>query len=71
LQLQDRRRDGEDETDPPADLAAPADEGIDSETRPDFAGVVEADIDPDFADVEEAVEGHKRDKLTMQNFHAY
>jgi len=70
LRLQDHRRDREDETDPaPADLAAPED--IKGETRPDFAGEVEADIDPDFADVEEAMEGRKRDKLTMRNFHAY
>src|SRR5271170_804225 len=60
LRLQDRHQDGEDETDPPpADLAAPEDEGIEAETRPDFA------------DVEEAMEGRKRRNLTMRNFHAY
>jgi len=39
------RQDGEDEFNPaPANLAPPEDEGIEGETRPDFAGEVEADM---------------------------
>jgi len=43
----------------PANLAAPEDGRYRGQNSPDFEARVEADIDPDFADVEEAMQGRK------------
>jgi hypothetical protein len=72
LRLQDRHREDQNVTDPPpANLAGLEDEDIEGANAADFAGQVETDIDPDFADVEQAIGGRTRDRLTMRNFHAY